>query len=502
MADFVVRYADFKGGDYGVLDPARADADTFHGVNVYPYRSGLLGVRAGAKQLEVFGLPNHTHVPGPVAFWAFGSQLVVIIGDKPYAFHHGGGAAAPWAAYPSTPILPVRFLTGKGIPYSIVNGTLYKHATAASTTPITTPAPLSMVVRWGYFFVGVDRNIPWRLWFSDLGAGGPNFDSWPPNNYLDIGDTEAITALVPIFNTLYVGKIDGWRAVSGILGTLASVRAVTIGNGPIDQRLTASTTDNRVVYWPKESSPAWFNGERVSLADDQERDGIANSPCDTVIVTPTSQRVILASRGTNDTNLLSYSSSAWTRHNFPHRLAGMAPGQVQDGDLLPADVIYAVIEPTIVGVAVRVLTYHHNLDRPGHASDQYASPSDVGSAYPLVTGNVTFPAYWEPIGRQVRVRSVIVQFRKWPSGVSGTLNELHLRVNALGAYAGGPTDGTEHHWSEPCERVTALGGADDSWRVNVGGQGYGNGFQIEVTKIVGVALREIVLLCDVRTERV
>ena len=69
MADVVLRWSDFKGGDFGLLDPAKADADQYTGENVYPYTSGLLGVRAGVKILPVTGLPTHQNVPGPWGFW-------------------------------------------------------------------------------------------------------------------------------------------------------------------------------------------------------------------------------------------------------------------------------------------------------------------------------------------------------------------------------------------------------------------------------------------------
>ena len=70
-----------------------------------------------------------------------------------------------------------------------------------------------------------------------------------------------------------------------------------------------------------------------------------------------------------------------------------------------------------------------------------------------------------------------------------------------------------HRWFEPSERNPPIGddpfglgrvhdsGADDSWRVNVGEQGFGNGFQIEIPLMVGLAIREVVALVDVRTER-
>jgi len=49
VADFVVRYNDFKGGDWGERDPSMADADQFSGSNVVVYESGLLGCdRAGS----------------------------------------------------------------------------------------------------------------------------------------------------------------------------------------------------------------------------------------------------------------------------------------------------------------------------------------------------------------------------------------------------------------------------------------------------------------------
>jgi len=503
VADFTLRYGDWKGGDFGIRDPSKADADQFSGTNVLPYNSRLLGVRAGLKRLNVTGLPGHNLVPGPAGFWSMPSGALIVVLDKPYQVPNAGGAAVAWTGYPppaTTPTSPIKFLVGNGINYSLMGGKLYKHASPASTTLVTTPADFSYMVRWGYWFVAVDVTTPWRIWFSDVTASGSNFDSWPANNYLDVGNSEPITALNPIFNTLYVGKRTGWNAVSGVLGTLASVRGVALGLGPTDPRLTAATTDNRILYWPVEPRPAWFNGERVSIESEQQVEH-RSSPftCDTVIVTPTARRLILANDTTAGTQILTWSSSAWTRHLFPQKLAGLVPVDVIDGSQMPADVIYSVQAPTIVGEPVVIGSYHHDLDRPGHLDDQYAAPTDAGLP-DLVAGAVTFPTYWEPIGRQVRVRTLIIQFRKWASGIPTAKNEMWVRVNALGRYGGGLELGNSQPWVEPCERAST-DGTDDSWRVNIGEQGYGNGFQIDFQRIAGVALREVVALCDVRTER-
>jgi hypothetical protein len=100
----------------------------------------------------------------------------------------------------------------------------------------------------------------------------------------------------------------------------------------------------------------------------------------------------------------------------------------------------------------------------------------------------------------VQVRSIIVQFRKWASGVAGTRNQIQVRLDAHGAYGRGSTPGEVAYWDEPCER-SSTSGTDESWRINVGSQGWGNGFQLHILKMMGVALREVIVLCNVRTER-
>ena len=83
-ADFVVRYNDFDGGDYGTKDPGKADKDQVAGTNVFRYNSGLLGVRPGLKPLALSwpeGEGTHTTVPGPLGFDVFEDQLLLLLGD-------------------------------------------------------------------------------------------------------------------------------------------------------------------------------------------------------------------------------------------------------------------------------------------------------------------------------------------------------------------------------------------------------------------------------------
>jgi hypothetical protein len=501
--DFAIRFNDWKGGDWGRRDPARANADQFSAVNVYPYDSGLLGVRAGLKALDVAGLPDHPVSPGPVGFDVDGDDLVVALGAT-YRVPLGGGSATPLPAYSAAAASPVQYANGNGDLYSLVSGTgvLYRHVSDLSTTAVSTPVALSQVVRWGLFMVGVDAATPWRVYYSQVDESGPAFDVWPANNYTDVGNHEPITALVPIGNALYVGKASGWWVLTGVLGETETVRDVLIGNGPIDHRYTTVTTDQRVIYWPQDDPPAWFNGDTVRFDDDhvvagRDLDAIASNG---VIVTPTARRLILAAADTDGvTTLLMWKDRAWTRHTTGFKLGGIAPGNVRAATSMPARVVYVAGAPTTVGDPAVIATFHHDLDRPGHADDTYAAPVDTGDTG-LLEGSASFPAWYDGQGRQIRVRSVIVQFRKWASGVADTYNRIRVRVDALGEYGGGNVASDTVEWREACARATSSG-TDDSWRVNFGDQGWANGFQVHLPLISGVAIREIVVVCETKGTR-
>src|SRR5262245_32199582 len=109
--DFAIRFSDFSGGDFGLRDPALANANQISGENVTVYPSGLLGPRAGIKALPVTGLPAHPAAPGPLGFTSWGNKLLIVL-NRVYEFPAAGGAATAWAAYPSPAVKEVRFVVG------------------------------------------------------------------------------------------------------------------------------------------------------------------------------------------------------------------------------------------------------------------------------------------------------------------------------------------------------------------------------------------------------
>lgn len=511
--DFVVRWADFDGGDYGTLDPSRANKNQFSGINVLKYNSGLLGPRPGLKQLGVtYASGNTTHptIPGPYGFDVHDDELLVTLADETMRIPFNDTqpiTATLYDAYTAPATEFVRFAQGERVLYALINGDLWKHADDGTVTKITLPGSLKLanLVRWGYYLVGVDTLTPYRIWHSTVTIAGPDFDTWGANSYLDVGSNLPINSLKPVGNTLYAGKSDGWWAVSGILGEMSAVRQRTVANGPTDDRNVCMTTDNRLLYWPQDSVPAWFNGDRTFLDRDYELTGFQTQfECDTVVSTPTGQRLIMIGERTDQATDPPQSGmllwdKAWSSHVFDIPIGGIALGDVRDGTMLPEGVVFMIQRPTAIGDPLSIVSFQTDGDRPAHADDDWAAPADEGST-DMVTGTVELPAHWDGQGRFMRVTNVVVQFRKWPSGVAETRNEMHLKVKPLGLYDGGTIDSEVLVWSEPSDRADRLG-TDDSFRVSPGEMDWCGGFQIQFPVLRGVAIREVIASVEVRQNR-
>jgi hypothetical protein len=295
VADFAVRYNNFSGGDWGITADDKAWNyrrghvlyNEFSATNMAVYPSGLLGVRAGWKRLDTtgkaVGLPS-TYTGAIRGFDVVGNKLILATVDKTYDVYWDLNLAPGGALPANAPIsLPgglsptdaAQFLRGADTAmkeFLVVGGKLYyRTGDPAGAWTLTGPAGknLSIVTRWNLYLVAVDRDQPWIIWFSNVDPSGPNFLTWPTANYLFVGTTEPITTLLSIFNQLYAGRASGWWGISGVLGVLASVRELAIGNGPLAQRAASVTTDNRIAYWPLQEVPAFWNGGRVQLVPTQ-----------------------------------------------------------------------------------------------------------------------------------------------------------------------------------------------------------------------------------------
>jgi hypothetical protein len=219
-------------------------------------------------------------------------------------------------------------------------------------------------------------------------------------------------------------------------------------------------------------------------------------------MTPTGRRIIFAADRSPDPDVLLYdaTSGRYERHQFSVTIGGWAPSDVRNAYGHPDGVIAGCELIDATGSTISIHTWRHDPDAPGGIpGDPYTERGDVQSDGPL-DAEVQLPAWYDGQGRQVMVRDVIVQFRKW-NGNGAVHNKMNLQVRAEGGYQAGPSEWTDPaRWVEPASKAS-FDGRDDSWRAAFGQQGYGNGFSLRFTNMAGVALREVIVLVNVRTAK-
>lgn len=503
MTDLTIRFRNWTKGHGGIADPSMVPDGFWFGTNVQSYGSGLIGPRWGLDPVTVSGVAVAPAAGGPFGFTVLGAYAYVVT-DMLYRIPlsqvatGGPATATAFSAYPSEPTSgPISFAAeSAGAVYSLVEGVLYRHdTTTMATTAITTPSTFSAIRRWNLYLVAIDSAVPGRIWASRVDENGYSFSDWPIGNYIDVGDANAVTALVPVFNALMVGKRSGWWAVTGAIGFAASTRQVVIGNGPIDARGATPTTEGRVAYWPADDVPALFNGSAVQMVEEQKV-GVYYNPTagQAVTVAPTGRTVLFGYDDTADVSrtLLWQPESGFARLEFPVRIAGFAPNDVADGTELPAGTVLAARQTTAVGQSFQMYALKVDPERPPVEADTIGSLTDDSTD---VEAEVITRDWFQPEGKQARVRDVIVQYRAWNVG-EGVLNKMRLTVTSIAPYGDVANDSDTVVWLEQAT-MSPTDGEDQTMRASVGDQGWGAGFRVKVDMMRGVAIREITVLVDV-----
>jgi hypothetical protein len=524
VVDFSVRFARWNGGNAGRVDPAMIDDNAWVGTNVQMYPTGLIGPRWGLKPIVVQTDDGGDMVPlvipqdnGPLGFAVIGPNLF-IAADAAYAaplsdLDSGTLTAVKFDDYASEPTDWVTFVpeTDDTV-FSLTDTGLYKHTISTfDTAAITTPADFSFIRRWNLQCVGVDADVTYRLWFSEVSVGGYDFSVWPVDNYIDVGDDEPITAVVPLYNSLFVGKRSGWWAITGLPGDSTQVRQVTLGDGPVDLRGTAATADNRVAYWPRSSHPAYFTGAATSLLLDQAPlDPYDPNSGQAVCASPTGRTVIFGYDHEDEHShaIMVAALGGSSHHQFTeNHIGSFAPDVIENGYGLPAGYILAAKQTSVVGEDLAMFAWRIDPDRPPLSTDALGAygdgmtEDDPPVPSPPITNDFSTRAWYDPQGRDVKVRSAIVHLRAWGIGDETTKLDpaFGLRIDRLGPYDDSSAEGTPIYWRLPYGEAPAAGG-DYTARLNFG-DGFAGGFQITVVNMVGVAIRDIIAFCEFRGQR-
>lgn len=224
---FVVEYDDFSGGHYVGPSSQRQPRNTWQGLNAVAVElDGMLMADAPWEPRASFSSfatqpPLNLRVDDTLTnlWWSTDSQLSWV-------------GVLPWTGNKSQQNLASTSARGRVARYG--NYSLAAAGGAASyaawdgftLTWVSTVSVMTDLVTWGQFIVGVESSASQgaRLRFSTPGFPLTN---WASNDFIDIGSsTTPITALVVYGQSLYVGKPDGWWAITGVLGQLATTGSI------------------------------------------------------------------------------------------------------------------------------------------------------------------------------------------------------------------------------------------------------------------------------------
>lgn len=489
MSRAVVTYDDFRGGEWGTLGARRARQGMFQGTNVRVYGDGQIGPRPGVRDLGITSLTAGDAYG--VAYRPFGSQeLVFVIGDKVrVAPWNVGGVSSLAGTLGGTPTKIVRFneatrrlnaktyfaVYGQGV-YSI-------DATPTLAGPIAGAPDGYDVTLYRDRLIASDGNE--QVFYSDAA----DFATWDALSYISVGYEYPMFALVShrdglsLFGQALIWRLTGTLGVSDVLRRASSALALS-PNG--DVVLDGETC----IYIPNaRNAPVLWDGgiaDERSLAHLETWDDQNASVNFGGAIARRFNDVLFVSDSANNPGLLR-SNGVWSYLTFDFATTAAVTRVDTDKFVVMTD-----------DATPKAYILDMEVDRPGFTTDDWARPGDASDT-PL-SASFSLPEWWDPQGREVRVRSVIVNATKWDTG-SATDNNLTCAVTALDRY--GPSAAlasASQSWTEAGASASTSGSAFREV-FNFGDQGSGGGFQLAFTNLRGVAVRDIAVVLDVSETR-
>lgn len=494
-----VRYDRFTGGEFGTTGPVKAPRGTFTARNMQLYDNGSLGVRAGTVALAYTGVSvgavlgfGWRGTPGVDLWYIQGTTIYYAgsgdIGDAVTAFTGSLGAT------PTTPVQGVEYGVGSTLITSYGDASYEINHIGLTVTELTgSPGGEALCFFNDVLYIIGDNTQANRVNYSEIA----NINSWPAPNFFDVGnESGAVKAAWTQRNHVSIATQNGeWWVQTGV--PPGQIRRVSGGGvhpwvfGPDAGAILGS---DALMHVPIGSDyPAIFDGTQPQESRNVEiNNGIhpLNSgdvkvlrgvkPEEAVILFPSGKRAGLQRNG------------VWTIMDLGPEFTSYAASDQQGQIMLSTE--------GDGGTAPEFHTWKIDLDRPGITSDLLSSPVDSGDAAtdPQVEGYLYFPEEWMPTGKEVRVRSVIVDFDYWDTGAVD-LNEIEVQVRAL-AIEGvdEPADSVAQSWTRD-----GSGGPNASpFRkravFRMGADHFGAAFQIRFTKLRGVAIHSVVAWYDER----
>ena len=440
MADYTtVVYDKWDKGEFGTMNPAQAPNGSWTGNNVVVYKDGMIGPRPGMREVTPTTSPSKS---GPLLGLGFSPvaqthnrPIFFILEDRAYAFDPSDTAtlqsATPDLTDPPADTDASRVLSkescrliGDEIYFTVNDDAAYRlnlRTTAASgagsqpvLTRITDSDPEGQGTDIELFrdrmFVA---NGGVRVFYSDAA----DFDTWASGSFFDVGAAYRVIEMLTFRDALVLFTQWGTYTFTGSSPADGTLRRTSETLAPLDKASVA--TNNDILYIPSSrSAPVTYNG---SYGDEQKLMHLEewkSAAQNAYGVQSYGNRDVLFLSGGSD--LLWRKNEAWSFHTMGGDVGPWITRYFDDNVLLAY--------PGTASVDPRFYMLSMNVERPGFTSDQYAQPGD-DSDTPL-NAFFALPTYLAPEGKELRVRSVTVDFIKYDTG-SSVANNISVQTETL-----------------------------------------------------------------------
>lgn len=500
-------YEDFSGGDWGDIGKFRAAANQYDSHNVIVYADGMIGPRAGLHQFTSSGLPDDD-IWGLFNPLLSGKSFMAVVGDKVYSSsteivdvwtleatldaEANDYVHADWY----DPNHQIYFTNPGDKPYvidwtsSVLAGLSIDDGTPVAVLSVT-------LCRDRLYFGGATVTDGQRVWYSAL-ADFDNFTFTDGAGYFDVGYFWNIHGFAKFQNSLLFGtRAQGWFALIGSTPN-GEVRQINSGVSPGKQHSIVATSTDAFFFTGFPGGGA-TSGPHLASTDGAKFDDVTlrhlrlDGPYAAEqfgVYLPYQDQIIYVANSGN--RGLIRNMGAWTKQFFELGTTSLK-GPLCATNTLNNAVLSARAD---AGGAPKFYNLRLNLNRPAFTSDTDCQPTDDG-VFPIAA-SFSLPVWFHPQSKDIRVRRVIVDFRKWDTGV--TNNNFTVGVSHYGRYnlPGGSTDDLvyqETAWTEAAS-LTLTTGQMDRYTYRVGDVGWAAGFQINIDDMIGVAVDRITVEYD------
>jgi len=505
-----VTYKDFTKGDWGDIGEYRAPEGTYSGVNVVLYDNGMLGPRAGLHLNEpTSGSLGQGRVFNMSHIGAIGKPLMLVVDDNIFSTTQNSinlGTVASVASLNAVPTDTVvsTWYDPNGDVYitSPFDGVYYINWTTNAIaniqdSAVDVPGTQSVYLcRDRLYLIGDSvTGLGQRVYYS-AAADFTNFDD---SNYFEVGYYNTTRAAIESQNSLMFSTLESVNTLGSGVGWYSLVGATPQGDlrrvntqiGAIGQTEVVNAEGGNVYFFTGWSTAETDNPYLVQTngakfdentyhhlrLEGTNRFGYYNAP---------DRSLMYVARG-GSTHLMRV-NDAWSYVSFEVDVSGpLCTNSAGDAFLL------AYGE---TGEDVKVYECLSSPQKPGSADGQQNPGDDSNTP---INAFFFLPAFQSDV-KEMRVRRVIVDFKKWNTVHDDTNNEFTVNLRTWGQYnlPTGSADGINLETAEFSENqsLSATDGTMDRYVMRCGNQGKAAGFQVYITGIKGCAFESITVEYD------